>query len=211
MASVDERHLGIARVYARAMLDIAEEQNAAESLGDELADLVALSQMDPDLEGFLSSPVLDSDSRRETFERAFRGRASDLLIDSLQVINKKGRLGLLEPMLVVYQEELRALRGEVEVKIATAVPLTEEQREDVRTRASEFTGKKAFLIEDVNADLLGGLVLQIGDQKVDMSVSKDLELLSNAYAKRLSSELLSGRQFATESDSAESQDGREEE
>jgi len=211
MASVDERHLGIARVYARAMLDIAEEQDAAESLGDELADVVSLARTDSDLDNFLSSPVLDSDNRRESLERTLRGRASDLLVDSLQVINKKGRLGLLEPMLVVYQEELRALRGEVEVKIATAVPLTEEQREDVRARASEYTGKKAFLIEDVNADLLGGLVIQIGDQKVDMSVSRDLELLGSAYAKRLSSELLSGRQFATESGSVESQDGREEE
>ncbi len=63
----------------------------------------------------------------------------------------------------------------------------------------------------MDPDLLGGLVIQIGDQKVDMSVSRDLELLGSAYARRLSSELLAGRQFATESGSAESEDGREEE
>lgn len=211
MASVDERHLGIARLYGRAMLSVAAEQDAAESLLDELEELVGLSRTDAEFEHFLSSPILDGESRRETLERALRGRASDLLVDSLQVINKKGRLDLLEPMLATYQEELRALRGEVEAKITTAVPLTNEQREDVRARVSSYTGKKAFLVEQVNADLLGGMVIQVGDQKVDMSVSRDLELLGKAYSKRLSSELLAGRQFATESDSSESEDGREEE
>lgn len=211
MGSVDVRQLGIARVYARAMLDLAEEQQAAESLRDELVDLVAMSRTDADLESFLSSPVLDSDRRRQTLDTLLRGRASDLLVDSLQVINKKGRLSLLEPMLVAYQEELRVLRGEVEVKITTAVPLSDEQREDVRSRAAEYTGKKVFLVEQVDADLLGGMVLQIGNQKVDMSVSRDLELLRHSYAARLSSELLSGTQFATASDSAESEDGREQE
>lgn len=211
MGSVDVRQLGIARLYARAMLDLAEEQQAAESLRDELVDLVGMSRTDADLESFLSSPVLDSDRRRETLETLLRGRASDLLVDSLQVINNKGRLDLLEPMLVAYQEELRALRGEVEVMITTAVPLSDEQRQDVRARVAEYTGKKVFLVEDVKSDLLGGMVLQIGDQKVDMSVSRDLELLRHAYSERLSSELLSGTQFATASDSAESEDGREEE
>ncbi len=103
------------------------------------------------------------------------------------------------------------MRGEIEVRVATAVPLTEEQRADLRTRASSYTGKKAFLVERVDPDLLGGLVVQIGDQKVDISVARDLELLGAAYAKRLSSELLGGQRFATEIDSTESEDGREEE
>ncbi len=211
MASIDEGSLGIARLYARAMLQVAEEQGGAESLGEELESLVALRQSDPDLGRFLSSPVLDRDRRGESLDRMLRGRASDLLVDSLQVINKKGRLALLDQMLEVYQEALRGLRGQVEVKVTTAVPLTEQQRADIVERTSAYTGKDAFLKEIVDADLLGGLVVQIGDQKVDMSVRRDLQLLGTAFARRLSREVLGGSKFVTETGSTESADGREEE
>ena len=67
----------------------------------------------------------------------------------------------------------------------------------------------------VDPELLGGLVVQIGDQKIDMSVRRDLELLSGRFAARLSAELLAGKEFATGGELAgngapESQDGRDE-
>jgi F-type H+-transporting ATPase subunit delta len=211
MAAIDERSLGVARLYARAMLEVAEEQGAAESFSAELSEVVRLSNEDAEFERFLSSPVLDSDSRRRSLESALRGRASDLLVDSLQVVNSKGRLGLLEQVLAVYEEERRTLRGQIEVKVLSAVEMSEADREHLRERASAYTGKEAFLVEEVDPELLGGLVVQIGGEKVDVSVRRDLELLSSAYARRLSSEILAGREFATGSDSLESPDGEEKE
>ncbi len=211
MASIDERSLGVARLYARAMLEVAEEQGAAESLSEELSEVVELSARDAEFERFLSSPVVDSDSRRESLEKTLRGRASDLLVDSLQVINGKGRLGLLEQILAVYKEEHRTLRGQIEVRVTAAVELSEAERVQLRERASAYTGKEAFLVEEVDPDLLGGLVVQIGGEKVDVSVRRDLELLASAYARRMSAEILAGREFATEDDSDESPDGEEEE
>ncbi len=210
MASIDERSLGVARLYARAMLEVAAEQGVAESFSEELTAVVELSASDAEFERFLSSPVLDVESRRESMEKALRGRASDLLVDSLQVINGKGRLGLLEQILAVYQEEHRTLRGQIEVKVTAAVELSEAQRELLRERASAYTGKEAFLIEAVDPDLLGGLVVKIGGEKVDVSVRRDLELLAGAYARRMSKEILAGRGFVVESDSDESPDGEEE-
>ena len=216
MATVDERSLGVARLYARAMLAVARERGASQSLADEFEGVLEHAAGDADFERFLSSPVLERERRRDSLEKMLRGRSSDLLVDSLQVINQKGRLDILEQILAAYREAHRELLGQVEVKIATAVELTEEQRADFRERASRFTGKEAFLVEEVNPDLLGGLVVRIGDQKVDMSVRRDLELLSSRFAQRLSSELLSKSDFAIESDvtveaADGSHDGRDEE
>lgn len=211
MGSVDERSLGVARLYARAMLDVAEEQGAAESLAKELAEVVELSSRNADFEHFLSSPLLRAENRRGSLEAMLRGRASDLLVDSLQVINGKGRLSLLESILAAYEKAHRDLLGQIDVKITSAVELTGDQRAALRSRVSAYTGKEAFLVEEVDPELLGGLVIQIGGEKVDMSVRRDLELLGNAYARRLSAEFLSDHEFATDSDSEESHDGREEE
>lgn len=215
MATVDERSLGVARLYARAMLAVAEEQGAAESLENELEALLAQADGDEEFGDFLSSPILERDKRRVSIEAMLRGHASDLLVDSLQVINKKDRLSILAQILEAYRGELRDLRGQVAVKVHSAVELNDEQRATMIERASSFTGRQAFLLEDVNPELLGGLVVQIGDQKVDMSVRRDLELMSSRFAARLSEELLVASDFGSagelEGVAAASHDGREEE
>ena len=216
MASVNERSLGVARLYGKAMLAVAEEQGAAESLAEELEGVLDLADRDQDFALFLSSPVLEREKRRESLEAMLRGRASDLLVDSLQVINKKDRLSLLGQIFVAYGEAHRELEGQIEVHVATAVELTEEQRAEIREGTSLYTGKETFLVEKVDPELLGGLVVRIGDQKVDMSVRRDLELMSSRFAGRLASEAVSARGFAIESDVAAgpgggSHDGRDEE
>ncbi len=211
MGSINERSLGVARLYARAMLTVAAEQGAAESFSEELSDMVSLASHDEDFGRFLNSPVLDAESRRESLEKALRGRASDLFVDSLQVVNSKGRLALLEQILAAYEQEHRTLLGQIEVKASTAVALSESQREQIRERVSAYTGKEAFLVEEVDPGLLGGLVVQVGGEKVDMSVRRDLELLSSAFASRMSTEILAGKEFSAGSDLDESPDGEEEE
>ena len=74
------------------------------------------------------------------------------------------------------------------------------------------TGKDAYLVETIDPDLLGGLVVQAGDQKIDMSVRRDLELLSHRFAERLEVELHREGAFSSDADSgdeaAASEDGR---
>nr|MDP9122938.1 F0F1 ATP synthase subunit delta [Acidobacteriota bacterium] len=107
---VDERELGVGRVYARAILDLAESQGAAESLLGELTDLAAYAAGNPEFESFLTSPLIEDGARVDVLEKIFRGRASDLLVDALQVVNRKGRIGLLRAIAQAYRQEYRALR-----------------------------------------------------------------------------------------------------
>ena len=215
MATVNERSLGVARLYARAMLEVAQEEGQAESLEQELESVLEQAELDEEFRLFLLSPVLERDRRRKSLESMLRGRASDLLVDSLQVINKKDRLAILDQILQAYREAHMELRGEVEVLVTTAVELSDEQRKVMVDRASAAVGKKAVLVEKVDPDLLGGLVVLVGDQKVDLSVRRDLELMSARFAQRLSSELLEGTSFSSGElsgdEAGSSHDGREEE
>ncbi len=212
MATVDERSLGVARLYAKAMLDIAAEQGAVDDLGDELDGMLDEMRRSPEFATFLASPIIERASRSASIEATMRGRASDLLVDSLQVINKKDRLAILPQIIEVYHEQQRERRGEIEVRLSTAVELNDAQREYVRERVKVTTGKDAFLVETVDTDLLGGLVVQVGDQKIDMSVRRDLELLSHRFEDRLEVELHREGAFSSDADSGDeasaSEDGR---
>src|SRR4029434_4297416 len=97
MAKMDTRDLAVGRLYAEAMLDLAEEQGQSDALLEELKDLAGSLDQSPKLEHFLASPLVDEEGRARVIEELFRGQASDLLVDSLQVINRKERLGPLRP------------------------------------------------------------------------------------------------------------------
>ncbi len=107
MANVNDSELGIGRLYAEAILDLAEEAGQGDALLEELNGAGGVcSTGAPELEQLLASPLVDEEARVRVIEDAFRGRASDLLVDSLQVINRKGRLGSLRAIAEAYRAAL---------------------------------------------------------------------------------------------------------
>lgn len=200
MPRLNDKYFAIARVYARSMLQLAEEAGTTDELLAELRGLAAYTEESPEFRDFLASPLIKSEDRRQALEDIFRGRTSDLLVDSLQVLNRKGRLGLLPVVAEGFRREVRDLRGFTDVHITTAVPLSAELRERLRKVVHSLTGRTADLVEKVNPDLLGGLVVRIGDRKTDTSVARELERLSGALQARTSREILSGKDYTAESD-----------
>jgi F-type H+-transporting ATPase subunit delta len=184
--------LGLARTYSRAILALAEQNGQGDALAEELDDLVELLDRTPELERFLASPLVGEDGRRQTIEKAFRGKASDLLVDSLQVINRKGRAGDLRAVAASYREELRQLRGHVQAKVKTAVPLTDGARQGLQEALRRFTGKEPDLAESVDPRLLGGVEIEVAGQKIDTSVASRLRELSDRLLNRASIEIQRG-------------------
>lgn len=195
--------LGLARTYSRALLGLAEPQGQADALGEELAELAGVLDGNADFESFLASPLVSEDERRAAVEKVFRGKASDLLVDSLQVINRKGRLGALRAIATSYRDELRELRGQVEARVKTAVPLTEALRAKMVAAVGQFTGKTPVLVEKIEPGLLGGLVIEVDGQKIDTSVASRLRELSQAFSARASQEIHRGTAYFGEQESAQ--------
>lgn len=178
----------MARIYARSAFSLAEEQDATQSLQDELEELVKQLDREPALERFLSSPLVETGERQQTLDRLFKGKMSEVLLDTLQVMNKKGRSGLVRALEVAYRQEFEDRTGRVTVNVRTAVALTEELRQKLVDATSRFTGREASLIEAVDESLIGGMILRVGDQKVDSSVAKELRQLETQFLERASRE-----------------------
>ncbi|HEX4964018.1 MAG TPA: ATP synthase F1 subunit delta [Thermoanaerobaculia bacterium] len=199
MAKVDDRDLAVGRLYAEAMLGLAEERGQSEALAGELKELVEFLDQNPKVEHFLSSLMVDEEGRARVLDDLFRGQASDLLLDSLQVINRKGRLGQLRAVAEAYRAALRDLRGWVDVHVRTAVPLDAVLRARLQEAMTASTGKKPVLIEEVDPSLIGGLVVEAGGKKFDASVASRLRDLSAALLARASSEIVRGTAYVAES------------
>ena len=192
MANVDSREAGVAAVYARAMLELAAAQGQEDELLAELHDLSRTVEDDAELATFLASPLVSGEARAEVLEKVFRRRASDLLVDSLEVINRKGRLGLLPAIAAAYRGEYRELRGLVDVRVTTAVPLNEAQRASLSRAVAGFTGKQPELIEHVDPSILGGLMVEVAGEKIDSSLATRLHDVGTSLAQRAAQELHGG-------------------
>jgi F-type H+-transporting ATPase subunit delta len=95
-------------------------------------------------------------------------------------------------LVVAYREEYEKLEGRVDVRVTTAVPLSDALRQQLGVAASKATGKEAQLVEMVDQSILGGMILRIGDRKIDTSIAKEIRKLSEQMVDRASQELYGG-------------------
>jgi F-type H+-transporting ATPase subunit delta len=189
----EERSADLARVWAEALLRVAEERGVAEVVLDQLEEIVAYGDRHPEFGRAFMSPLAGPRQRADGLERIFRGRAHDVLVDFYQVLNRKGRPGLLGAVARQYRALLQAARGVVDVDVRSAVPLDDAGRERVRGAIRKRTGLEPRLIERVDPSLLGGLVVRVGDAKYDTSLSNQLERVRHALLERATSEIIQGR------------------
>lgn len=168
-------HTTIAEVYAQALLDLAIERGVEAAIDQEFAEFAAYLKIETDFRAFFESQVIDRDARRESLDRMFQGKMSDLLLNALQVLNRKGRTALVREVQQRYHEMLLKHQGILEVSVSTADPLPESLRQAIQQLLESRTGKQIILIEHLNPELIGGLVLKMGDQKLDHSVARELQ------------------------------------
>jgi F-type H+-transporting ATPase subunit delta len=199
-ARVDEQEVAVADVYASALLKLAEKRGEGDEVLEELEAIGSLLGDQPEFAAYLSSPMVDVEARRSAIDKTFHGRFNELLVNTLQVMNRRSRLDLLEALRAAYRRDLDEARKRESVEVTTAVPLTEGLREHLRQAVSRMTGRETRLIESVDETLIGGLVVKIGDQKIDTSVARSLTLLRQRFEERASAEV---HAFAADSDANE--------
>ena len=174
MAEPYGESLEIADVYAAALFDLAKQAGQVAEVRGELEELAGLEESEPAFARFMRSGAVDDDKRAESLEKMFRGRLSDVVLNTLQVMNQHGRAGLLSGLLRAYVLREQHEQGQIEVVAASAVELDEAQRAELERWAAELSGQKPLVEYVVDPDLVGGVVVQIGDYRFDHSVARHL-------------------------------------
>jgi F-type H+-transporting ATPase subunit delta len=168
------QHLGT--IYAKALLGAAEKAGQADLVVDELESLVtdALDKL-PRFDELLRSPRLAHEERLPILEKAFGGKLSETTMTFLRVVSRHGRLDCLRSIARAARKQLNVARGRVEVLVETAYPISLPLRERIVSRLTQLLGRQVVLTTDVNEDLLGGLVVRVGDTVYDASLASRLK------------------------------------
>jgi len=165
-----------ARQYADALLGAAEKEGVVETA---LADLEAIRDEilhpNPKFAGILASSRVPTAEKDRILVELLEGRISDLALRFLRVVNRHGRLGLLGPIAVEARRLWDERNRRIPVAVRTAAPLDEGQAEELKTRLAAMTAATPVLEVTTDPSLIGGLIVQIGDQVYDASVRNRLE------------------------------------
>lgn len=188
MAQDVEKGIDVADVYAAALFALAHEQNVLDAVRDELAELVRLVERDRSFTAFIASAAVDDDEREQSLERMFRGRLRDVVLDTLQVMNRHGRLELIPALWRAYVLRLEDARGQIEVQATSAVELDAAQRAEIERLAEQLSGRKPLVQYIVDPDVIGGLVLRIGDHRYDHSLRRHLNVARRRLLERTNRE-----------------------
>jgi F-type H+-transporting ATPase subunit delta len=163
--------------YARALLELANDEKHADRIGKEMAAVHEIVGENPTFAAFLADPGIGAAERTAVLDKIFRGRASPLLMNFLGVLNDKGRLRLLKQIAEAYAALLDEQTGKVEVDVTVAQKLGREQLAEVKEKVSQALGKDAIVHQYVDPEIIGGLVLRVEDRLIDASVKYQLEAM----------------------------------
>jgi F-type H+-transporting ATPase subunit delta len=184
----------IARVYAEALYDAAEAQGQAKEVFDELTSLTNdVFPRDPGFEAYLSTGAVGRDHKQELIKKTFEGRASETFTNFLFVLNHHDRLGLLRAIQRAYKDLFEERSGQIPVEVRSAAPLSEEQVERLRNELRASFRREPILATAVDPDLIGGLMVRVGDWLYDATVRTQLESLRNQLIESSSHAIQSGR------------------
>ena len=170
----DNHQSPAAIAYAKAMLDLANENKSAPTVGQELRDIRQIVDTNPNFAQILSDPAISTEDREKLLRSVFEGKASQLVLNFLLLLNKKGRLKMLAAIGGAYDDLLDEQQGLTEVDITVAESLNAKQLENVKQRIGEALKREAVVHQYVDPSIIGGLILRVQDQLIDGSVRAQL-------------------------------------
>jgi F-type H+-transporting ATPase subunit delta len=171
----------IAQVYSRALFEVASEQDLLDRVHDELGAFADAMAENRELMQFFFSPYFSVKEKKEGLERAVTG-ASPAFTNFLQALIERHRM----PAIFRIRTEFNALWDEARkllpVQIISAIALDENEVRSLGERIGRQVDRQVQVSADVDPDILGGVVLRVGNVILDASIRNRLEQLRKQVA-----------------------------
>jgi F-type H+-transporting ATPase subunit delta len=171
----------IARVYADALFRAAKEEGKLDQVREQLAEIADALESNRELQVFFFSPYFSSAEKRDGISRAISGAEAEL-VSFLELLNEKHRMPVIFRIQRRFEEMWARENRRLAVTVTSAVDLDPGISERIGEELESQTGQKVELRNRVDGEILGGLVLQVGNMVLDASIRNRLEKLRKNVA-----------------------------
>jgi F-type H+-transporting ATPase subunit delta len=172
----------IAQVYSRSLFEVAREQGKLDEIREQLGEFADVLAEERNMQLFFFSPQFSTEEKKEGLHKAIEG-ADEVLVNFLELLLEKHRMPAIFRIRRQFEELWRQENKLLPVHVTSAVELDEETVRKIGEEIGEQTGRKVDLTSRVDPDILGGIVLRVGNSILDASIRNRLEQLRKQVSK----------------------------
>ena len=167
----------LSRRYARALFGFATQRQVVDQVADDLRSVAQLLAAQERLKAFLLSPSVATESVIELIRNVLGQHIAPVTSNFLQLLHRKGRFDHFEEIADSFIQEVETSRGILKAVVTTATPMDATFEVKLRAALERVTGKTIRLEAKVEPEVLGGVVVVLGDRLIDGSVRREIERL----------------------------------
>ena len=177
----DDESMHVGPIYAKALLAAVGSSGNVDSMMEQFHSLIHdVFDKQPVLEMALANPKLPSDEKIRVLDKAFNGKMDATLLTFLKVVSRRGRLNAIRGIYRAAASLRDEAVGRVRVLVTTAQSLDSNALRSLKEKLENLFKKEVAITTKVDATILGGLIVRVGDMVFDGSVDGQLNLLKKA-------------------------------
>jgi F-type H+-transporting ATPase subunit delta len=172
----------IAEVYSRSLFEVAKEHDALDEIHDELAEFADALADSRDLQVFFFSPYFSAQEKKDGIDKVIDG-GNEYFVRFLELLAERHRMPVLMRIRRAFDGLYAEERKLLPVTVTSAVELDDSTLKEIGEKIEEQTGRRVELASQVDPDVIGGLVMRVGNVVLDASIRARLEKLRKQVAK----------------------------
>jgi F-type H+-transporting ATPase subunit delta len=169
----------VAHRYAHALFIVAQKHADVAGVLEDLNGLLAVVDADSRVGRFFRSPLVRAEDKRRLLHAGLDTRVRPYVRELVNLLLRKKRLGVFRAVVSEYELLFEGFQGIVRAEVVSAVPLTADESKRLHAEIERLTKKTIKLTASVDADVLGGVYVRIGDRIIDRTVKSLLEAVEH--------------------------------
>jgi F-type H+-transporting ATPase subunit delta len=165
----------LARRYAVALYEVAEEKNKTDEYISDLKQIITLIKENYDLSQVINHPKISTSKKIEIFKQVFEGKIDKEIISFLLILIEKDRIAELETVIFQMEKVRLEKNNEVVAVVKTVVPLNDNERTSLVDKLRAKYKKSIILKESIDLSILGGVYVRVGDDVIDGTVKNKID------------------------------------
>lgn len=161
------------------------EKNQLDAVHGDMLLLASIMRSNADVVALLRSPIIKADTKAKILGVVLDGKVSAITAGFIRLLTIKGRESVLPEITTEFEKQYNIIKGITRVKLTTAAPLDAVLLGTIREKVETSAGRKVELDIAVDPDLIGGFVLETGNELFDASVVRDLKDIKKQFLKNI--------------------------
>lgn len=175
-------NIQLATKYARAIFELAQEEKKLDEYDKDLALVCEDVFSVPEAVTFFKNPLVPHKAKKDLLTKAVKGEVSETVMNFLMLLTDKSRIGIFNEIYEIFSGLKNEAQGILIADVTTAFPLNKEQEKKLSLKLAEVTQKKIKIRSHEDKSILGGVIVTVGDKRIDGSAAGRLQALRSSLS-----------------------------